>query len=166
MKSLVLLLVALCVSLGHGSIHSIERHVAFRPRSVLTTAETPTEPVKARSSEAINVRGGWDSTMNTALVGSVVMALIEKGTKELFKSNGIKFPSQLGACILLFVTMLAAEAVNPDLANSIFNALTPGAALLAKWLPVFFVPGLAMLPLSPPIGSSVEVGLSNSTLTG
>jgi hypothetical protein len=37
------------------------------------------------------------------------------------------------------------------------NILTPGAGWLAKFLPVFFVPGLAMLPVAPSVGSFVEV---------
>ena len=35
--------------------------------------------------------------------------------------------------------------------------LQPGANLLTKWLPVMFVPGLAMLPLAPSIGSAVDI---------
>jgi len=41
--------------------------------------------------------------------------------------------------------------------DAVFEYLTPGANLLAKWLPVFFVPGLAMLPLAPSMGSPVEI---------
>jgi len=55
------------------------------------------------------------------------------------------------------VFMLAAETVSPGLGDSIFSSLSPGSALLAKWLPVFFVPGLAMLPLATSVGSGLEV---------
>jgi putative effector of murein hydrolase len=37
------------------------------------------------------------------------------------------------------------------------DALSPGQAWLSKLLPVFFVPGLAMLPVAPSVGSLVEV---------
>lgn len=49
------------------------------------------------------------------------------------------------------------EVVKPGLGDGIFASLTPGAGLLAKWLPVFFVPGLAMLPLAPSMGSPLEI---------
>jgi len=103
-------------------------------------------------------RGGFaENTLLNAVLGSTVMALIEKAVKEVFKVANIKFPSQLGACLVLFAFLLLAELVNPKLANSVFGALSPGAALLAKWLPVFFVPGLAMLPLAPSVGDTSEV---------
>jgi len=105
-----------------------------------------------------SIRGGVvENTTVNAVAGSVAMALIEKVVKEVFKANDISFPSQLGACIALFAFLLISEAVSPDFANSVFGALSPGAALLAKWLPVFFVPGLAMLPLAPSIGDTSEV---------
>jgi hypothetical protein len=107
---------------------------------------------------AIFQRGG-DSSQKDAVVGAVVMTLIERVANRVLKAQGISFPSQLGGCIALLFFMLAAEAVSPGLGDSIFSSLSPGSTLLAKWLPVFFVPGLAMLPLAPSVGSSIEVRL-------
>lgn len=104
----------------------------------------------------IGQRGG-DSSQKDAITGAIVMTLIERATNRVLKSLGSTFPSQLGGCIGLLFFMLSAEAVVPGLGDSIFASLSPGAALLAKWLPVFFVPGLAMLPLAPSVGSSFEV---------
>lgn len=53
--------------------------------------------------------------------------------------------------------MIIAEGIIPGVGNAVFEYLTPGANLLAKWLPVFFVPGLAMLPLAPSMGSPLEI---------
>jgi hypothetical protein len=92
-----------------------------------------------------------------AITGAVIMTLIERGINKIFVANGVKFPSQLGGCIALFFFLLLADVVSPGLGNSVFTSLSPGSALLAKWLPVFFVPGLAMLPLAPSVGSGVEV---------
>jgi hypothetical protein len=105
-------------------------------------------------------RGG-DNTKKDAIAGALVMTLIERATNRVLKSQGSNFPSQLGGCIALLFFMLSAEAVAPGLGDSIFVSLSPGAALLAKWLPVFFVPGLAMLPLAPSVGSSFEVQFDN-----
>ena len=79
---------------------------------------------------------------------------------EWLRMANIEFPALLGGCIFLFFFLLLTEAVNPTLANSIFEALSPGAAFLAKWLPPLFVPGLVMLPLSPSVGGGVEVSAS------
>jgi len=147
------------------------RHVVVPPPSSALVRTAPADVVAAGSSlseekVAAKIRGGAvvENTLLNAISGSVVMALIEKGVKEIFKANNIGFPSQLGACLVLFASLLLMEVVNPKLANTIFTALSPGAALLAKWLPVFFVPGLAMLPLAPSIGDTSEVRASLSTV--
>lgn len=63
----------------------------------------------------------------------------------------------LGGCMGLFAFLILAQLINPGLGDNIFNSLNPGAKLLTKWLPVFFVPGLAMLPLAPSMGGGIEV---------
>jgi CBS domain containing-hemolysin-like protein len=104
------------------------------------------------------VRGGQvANTLPNAILGSIVMAIIEKVFKEGLNAADIKFPAGLGACIGLFFFLISLEFVSPSMATSVFQALSPGSALLAKWLPVMFVPGLVMLPLSPPIGGVSDV---------
>jgi hypothetical protein len=92
-----------------------------------------------------------------AVVGSIAMALVERAVKKAFVSNGISFPAQLAGCIILFFALLLSDVIIPGSGKAVFEALGPGTALLTKWLPVFFVPGLAMLPLAPSVGSGVEV---------
>jgi putative effector of murein hydrolase len=53
------------------------------------------------------------------------------------------FPPSLAACAVLF---LAQIVVLPKIVTD--DLLPPGANLLAKWLPVFFVPSLITLPLA------------------
>lgn len=123
-----------------------------------TSKAAPTSSSFQSASLLAQLRGGVvENTLPNALAGSVVMALIEKAVKKLFQVNGIAFPAPLGGCLLLFLTLLVTEQINPELASTLFAALSPGAALLAKWLPVFFVPGLAMLPLAPSVGGPTEV---------
>jgi len=47
--------------------------------------------------------------------------------------------------------------MNEKWGDAAHSVLSPGAALLAKWLPVFFVPSLVTLPLAQSLGSSTEV---------
>eukprot|EP00980_Cylindrotheca_fusiformis_P009203 scaffold2003_cov139-Cylindrotheca_fusiformis.AAC.19 len=121
----------------------------------------PTSKQKLRSpsfvvKDALSMRAG-SSDQKDALTGAVILTLIERATNRVLNAQGINFPSQLGGCIALLVFMLVAEVVSPGLGDAIFTNLSPGSALLAKWLPVFFVPGLAMLPLAPSVGSGMEV---------
>jgi hypothetical protein len=86
------------------------------------------------------------------------MAALEHGVKLGLRRGGVGFPAPLAACLLLFGFLLALEcAGGGELAQAVADALSPGAALLGRWLPVFFVPGLAMLPLAPSVGGPVEV---------
>lgn len=48
---------------------------------------------------------------------------------------------------MLAVLLLTKSISSSDQESKLHRILTPGAALLAKWLPVFFVPSLVTLPL-------------------
>ena len=117
------------------------------------------KPFNNHGSYALSYRGGADGQKD-AITGAVILTLIERGMNKIFQSKGIKFPAALGGCISLFFSLLLADIISPGLGESIFASLNPAAILLAKWLPVFFVPGLAMLPLAPSVGSGLEVGLT------
>lgn len=143
----------------------------FRPHSALTnpsfTSSAHLEKSGAKSAASIvrSTRGGGAAnSLPQALLGTVVFAAIEKAVKMGLKAADIKYPAQLGACIILFIVMSITDAVAPVAANKLYTALAPAAALLAKWFPVFFVPGLALLPLSPPIGGTMDVSSTSLIL--
>ena len=113
--------------------------------------------------EIIAARGG-DATSNNIdvptlpeLTGAAFFTLLQIGLTKLFTTKSITFPAMLGCTVLIFVTLVLAEAISPGLGDAAFTLLQPGSNLLTKWLPVMFVPGLAMLPLAPSIGSPVDV---------
>lgn len=93
---------------------------------------------------------------NQALSGAAAFLIMDTAFRKIFRACEIKFPPQLGGCIVLFAFMLLSEMVVPGTGDKIFQSLSPGATFLTKWLPVFFVPGLAMLPLAPSIGSAFD----------
>ena len=161
------LLVCQQVSEARKSTGSI-KNVAFRPTTSVGTADLIVKTKKTEGTKKVIShsttdriqRGGQQQVANTlsnALLGAIGLAIIEKIAKEGLSAANIKFPAGLGACIGLFFVLLLLDIINPTVATSIFNALTPGAALLTKWLPVMFVPGLVCLPLSPPIGGTADV---------
>ena len=123
-------------------------------------AETPSSNIvkpggAVAARKTVSLRGG--EIPQKALSGAITMALLERGINKIFAAKGIGFPSPLGCCISLLTFMLLADVAKPGLGESIFAFLAPGQALLTKWLPVFFVPGIAMLPLAPSMGSGLEV---------
>jgi hypothetical protein len=133
------------------------RRKAILPNKRTSLVGAPSAQVNVAT---LSTRGGGGVTTPTnAIAGALVMTMIERGIFYLLKANGSKLPAQLGGCIALFLFLLVADVVRPGLGQSIFVSLSPGSALLAKWLPVFFVPGLAMLPLAPSVGSGTEVSL-------
>jgi hypothetical protein len=98
-----------------------------------------------------------DGIPTKGLYGVIVMAMIETSLKKVFAAANINFPSMLGGCIFLFSFAVLAQLIHPGWGDAIHDFLEPGAALLSKWLPSFFVPGLAMLPLAPSIGGGSDV---------
>ena len=83
------------------------------------------------------------------------LIVIDIAFRRIFQKFAISFPSSLGGCCVLFASLLVLP-----FGQGIFNLLSPGAGLLAKWLPVFFVPSLITLPLAGGVGSAAEVRTS------
>lgn len=105
-------------------------------------------------------RGGsgiTESLLSKKYLGLGYFVIYDTLLRKFFKSNDITFPSMMAGCVILFLVLALFELVQPGLGDAQFQALTPGAGLLAKWLPSFFVPGLAMLPLAPKIEGSLEI---------
>ena len=150
-RSINLLLLALAAT----AVPTLSKST-FGPQSLakvnLASSLPENEPVLAAT-----FRGGDMSVQDKAVSGAVAFFLMDTVVRKAFRANKIAIPPQLGGCIILFATLLLSETILPGMGDAIFKALAPGAALLTKWLPVFFVPGLAMLPLAPSIGTAVDV---------
>ena len=134
--------------LGAVSESPKRNHAAFDVRSRAQISNPPMTELSKSSNlgSALSTRGGVENSVQNALLGVVAMAMIEKVVKGGLKSMNIKFPAQLGGCIALFAVMMAAEAIDPKLGNGIYDALLPGASLLATWLPVFSFQDLLSCP--------------------
>jgi hypothetical protein len=166
----LLLVSALVICIGnvHGS--SKVQHKALVAESRLAASNTfgldvsrvtppNTKALASSSSHRVAVRGGdaLEKLPTKALGGALWFGVVDVCLRKFFKAKGISFPSTVAGTCALFVSMVLLQIVKPGLGDAAFEMLTPGAGLLAKWLPVFFVPGLAMLPLAPSIGSPIEV---------
>lgn len=146
------------------------RIASFTPRShvVETSPLRRKEAVLTDSLESSNLstpRGGALSNPPNQVVSALGLFAINFAVTKTFAAYNVGFPAMLGGCIILFVSLLLADGIKSGLGQDIFEWLTPGAALLAKWLPVFFVPGLAMLPRAPSLGSGLDVRSYNNIPT-
>ena len=94
-----------------------------------------------------------------SISSTVALVALDIGFRRLLKSLSISFPSSLAGCGTLFTLLVTLCTVNESLGDGLYNLLSPGAAVLAKWLAVFFVPSLVTLPLAQSLGSSLEVSL-------
>ena len=63
----------------------------------------------------------------------------------------------MAGCGTLFTFMILLNMANEKWGDGVYDTLNPGATLLAKWLPVFFVPSLITLPLASGLGNALEV---------
>jgi putative effector of murein hydrolase len=95
-----------------------------------------------------------DQQTTKALVSAAAFCVLDIVFRRSFAYANISFPSSLAGCAFLFCTLLALPGKT---AESTFQQLTPGAGLLAKWLPVFFVPSLVTLPLAQSMGAASEL---------
>lgn len=89
------------------------------------------------------------------LISATALVILDIAFRRLFQALAIEFPSSLAGCGVLLATFLTAP-----FGDKLYDSLNPGSTLLAKWLPVFFVPSLVTLPLAGGFGSAVEVSES------
>jgi putative effector of murein hydrolase LrgA (UPF0299 family) len=93
-------------------------------------------------------------TKPNVLISIIGFFAINEGFKSLFKMYSVSFPSSLAGCGAL---LLALNPIFASYGDKLYDKFAPGAEVLAKWLPLFFVPSLIALPLSGGIGSEKEV---------
>ena len=129
---------------------------------------------KRRGEDSDEIEGLPASTTSSPQLTSDQKSILSVGLwcvldvtfRRLFQRLDIasKFPSSLGGCgVVLAVLLLASKTSSSSSStkeSKLHRLLSPGAALLAKWLSVFFVPSLVTLPLVGGIeslGGSMEV---------
>lgn len=89
------------------------------------------------------------------ILATTILVLLDIQVRSLFLKYSIPFPSSLAGCGALFASMILINTFNEK--DGLYQVLNPGATLLAKWLPVFFVPSLITLPLASGLGNVWEV---------
>jgi len=99
-----------------------------------------------------------NNSKQKTILATTILILLDIQFRSLFTKYSILFPSSLAGCGSLFTSMLLLNTIsNEKLGEAMYQILNPGAILLAKWLPVFFVPSLITLPLAGGLGNAMEV---------
>ena len=107
----------------------------------------------ASSDDANNLLQSISSApLTKAVLSSTLFIFTDLLIKNLFKSKGISFPSSLAGCCFLATTLLASP-----FHQKLYRILNPGAKLMQKFMMIFLVPNLIILPLCGGNYSALEV---------
>jgi len=80
--------------------------------------------------------------------GLAALLLIDFAFKSIFSMAHVCFPPALAGMLGLLTTLMCFEKFNPKISASINTFFAPAVAFLSRWMAVFFIPVLIMLPLS------------------
>jgi len=103
----------------------------------------PVDEVNTSGSQSPAVQ--WAAT--AASLGTLYAA--DLSLKQLFLQQGLTFPAPLaGMFVIIAVLLGTARASGDAAAERIVDAFRPGLDWLARWLPLFYVPSLVLVPLA------------------
>lgn len=74
---------------------------------------------------------------------------VERAAHRLLEAFAVRFPSSVAGMLLSFALLLALRGLAPRWASRVATALEPARRFLARWMALFFVPPLVLLPLTP-----------------
>lgn len=101
-----------------------------------------------------------------ATLGMAMLIIADKVLRKLFVNKGIAFPSSLAGMVLFFAAMTGSNQIAPATTDIIFYSLSHSVAFIKAWLPLFFVPPLAVLPLKLYLVRGFELPLVGLLLIG
>ncbi|ESQ33608.1 hypothetical protein EUTSA_v10007389mg [Eutrema salsugineum] len=94
------------------------------------------------------------------LVSLGIILAADSFLKQAFVAASIKFPSALFGMFCIFSVLMILDSFVPAAATSLMNFFEPAFLFIQRWLPLFYVPSLVVLPLSVrdiPAASGVKI---------
>ncbi|GJQ15957.1 hypothetical protein GpartN1_g7748.t1 [Galdieria partita] len=91
-------------------------------------------------------------TWSRVVLGVVILYGIDRCFASILSRFAISFPSSLVGMLITFIFLLAFQKKkigSQSISEHIFHWFLPSVQFLSRWLAVFFVPNLVMLPLFP-----------------
>jgi len=104
------------------------------------------------------------ATRTVGSLGAIVTA--DVALRRLFLARAIPFPSSLAGMLGLFGGLCTLQALSPTVAKKVSDATAPGCAFISRWLALFFVPNLVLLPLVIQMSASEAVRLGLLVVVG
>lgn len=92
----------------------------------------------------------------------------DKVLKKAFVAAAIKFPSALFGMFCIFSVLVILDITVPAAATSVMNFFEPALLFIQRWLPLFYVPSLVVLPLSVrdiPAASGIKISFITGHLS-
>lgn len=77
-----------------------------------------------------------------------IILAMDKYLKQTFVAAAIKFPSALFGMFCIFTILVVLDSTVPAAATGLMNFFQPALLFIQRWLPLFYVPSLVVLPLA------------------
>ncbi|KZV25535.1 hypothetical protein F511_27520 [Dorcoceras hygrometricum] len=119
------------------------------------------EATKPHTKKTVAVKSsGSDTGFTTGRVRTTVLRLLhlvvslgiivfmDKLLKKAFVDAAIKFPSALFGMFCIFTILIVLDATIPEAATTLLEFFQPALLFIQRWLPLFYVPSLVILPLA------------------
>ncbi|GJN20228.1 hypothetical protein PR202_gb07580 [Eleusine coracana subsp. coracana] len=97
----------------------------------------------------------WNTRIYTQVLGAAhlivslgIVLAADKFLKQAFVAASIKFPSALFGMFCVFSVFVVFDTIVPALAKAFMNFFEPATLFIQRWLPLFYVPSLVVLPLA------------------
>ncbi|KAL6985663.1 Plastidal glycolate/glycerate translocator 1, chloroplastic [Sarracenia purpurea var. burkii] len=94
------------------------------------------------------------------IVSLGIILAMDKVLKKAFVAASIRFPSALFGMFCVFAVLVILDSTLPAAATSLMNFFEPAFMFIQRWLPLFYVPSLVVLPLvvkDIPAASGVKI---------
>ncbi|XP_052170880.1 plastidal glycolate/glycerate translocator 1, chloroplastic [Diospyros lotus] len=94
------------------------------------------------------------------IVSLGIILAMDKVLKKVFVAAAIKFPSALVGMFCVFTVLTILDSTVPAAATSLMNFFEPAILFIQRWLPLFYVPSLVVLPIAVkdiPAASGVKI---------
>ncbi|KAK3157263.1 hypothetical protein QOZ80_2AG0118480 [Eleusine coracana subsp. coracana] len=96
------------------------------------------------------------------IVSLGIVLAADKFLKQAFVAASIKFPSSLFGMFCVLSVLLVFDTFVPVLAKAFMDFFEPATLFIQRWLPLFYVPSLVVLPLAVrdvPVASGLKIFL-------
>ncbi|XP_051151599.1 plastidal glycolate/glycerate translocator 1, chloroplastic [Andrographis paniculata] len=107
--------------------------------------------VKSAESQSVSTSSSLQSSLFKLLhlaVSLGIILAIDKFLQKAFSDAAIKFPSALFGMFCIFTILVVLDYTVPPAATAVMNFFQPAFLFIQRWLPIFYVPSLVVLPLS------------------